>query len=349
MNDIIKDIDLPLRDPPTKVGPAPRDVAAKIKVPAKLPFCFPWELQERAPEERWLIEGAWTAEGVGVIGGAPKTCKTWTALEMAVAVATGTLFLGTYTVRQQDRVLVFLAEDPEWSARDRIAGIAEAHGTSIDRLDHLKLVTRRQMRLDRPEDQKVLEAMIEDWRPSLLVVDPVVRVHGGDENSASDISELLGFFRVLQRRFNMAVALTHHTRKAAASNPGQALRGSTDFHGWGDSFLHLIRVGDVVKMAVEHRSAASMGPIALTLAGDPVHLQVVDDETPTEGADEVVDSLEARVLELLIQAGPLTTAEIQGEVGGRTTRVLDALHDLQRVAFIENRRRKEGGGWRFIG
>ena len=30
----------------------------------------------------WLIEGLWTQQGVGLIGGAPKCCKTWLALDL---------------------------------------------------------------------------------------------------------------------------------------------------------------------------------------------------------------------------------------------------------------------------
>ena len=37
----------------------------------------------------WLVEHLWARQAVGVLGGAPKTCKTFMALEMALAVASG--------------------------------------------------------------------------------------------------------------------------------------------------------------------------------------------------------------------------------------------------------------------
>jgi hypothetical protein len=37
----------------------------------------------------WLIEELWVDQAVGLIGGPPKSCKSYLALEMAVAVASG--------------------------------------------------------------------------------------------------------------------------------------------------------------------------------------------------------------------------------------------------------------------
>ena len=46
------------------------------------------EIREQpADEPHWLIEPLWGCGAVGVIGGSPKSCKTWLALEMAVAVS----------------------------------------------------------------------------------------------------------------------------------------------------------------------------------------------------------------------------------------------------------------------
>jgi hypothetical protein len=49
---------------------------------------------------------------------------------------------------------------------------------------------------------------------------------------------VLAFLRELQRRHDIAVVLVHHDRKGAGTiRAGQALRGSSEFHAWGDSNL----------------------------------------------------------------------------------------------------------------
>ena len=54
-----------------------------------LPVRLAHELDACPEDQRWLIEGLWSAEAVGILGGEPKCCKSFLALDMAVAVASG--------------------------------------------------------------------------------------------------------------------------------------------------------------------------------------------------------------------------------------------------------------------
>src|ERR1700693_5501037 len=85
--------------------------------------------------------------------------------------------------------------------------------------------------------------------------------------SAAMSRQLLAFRRELQRRHAIAVAVVHHARKGAgAIRAGQALRGSSEFHAWGDSNLYLRRdADDRIVLTVEHRAAAAMPGVTLEL------------------------------------------------------------------------------------
>ena len=74
-----------------------------------------------------------------------------------------------------------------------------------------------------------------------MLLDPLGRLHGIDENSAIEVAGLLAYFRTLQRRLDLSVVLVHHTRKNAAGGAasGQRLRASSDIHAFGDSNLYL--------------------------------------------------------------------------------------------------------------
>ena len=109
---------------------------------------------------------------------------------------------------------------------------------------------------------------MERIRPRLVVLDPLVRLHGVDENAVADIAPLLGFLRDLQRRFDTAILLVHHSRKSGATRSGQALRGSSELHAWGDSNLYLRRRDTQIVMTVEHRAAAGLSDIESELADD---------------------------------------------------------------------------------
>jgi hypothetical protein len=70
------------------------------------------------------------------------------------------------------------------------------------------------------------------------------------------VATILASLRELQRSHNVAIVVVHHTRKnQRASQNGQALRGSGDFHAWSDSALYLNHDHDVLRLTVEHRSA----------------------------------------------------------------------------------------------
>ena len=73
-----------------------------------LPVVRVGQIPEEEQDQRWLVQQLWGESAVGIIGGAPKCCKTWLGLDLALSVATGTACLGKYAVPQPGPVLVYL-------------------------------------------------------------------------------------------------------------------------------------------------------------------------------------------------------------------------------------------------
>src|SRR5437868_2000118 len=88
-----------------------------------LPVARAADLDPRPPDRRWLIEGLWGSEAVGIVGGEPKCCKSFLALDIAVAVASGAPCLRSFPVARTGRVLLFDAEDALGVVRRRLDGI----------------------------------------------------------------------------------------------------------------------------------------------------------------------------------------------------------------------------------
>ncbi len=183
--------------------------------PAPFPVVRPSELRTAAASSApWLIDQLWTAHAVGIIGGAPKSYKTWMALEIAVSVASGSACLTTFAVPSPGPVLLYAAEDSEATLRLRLESLVQRHGLALAQLD-LHIITADALRLDRTSDQERLEATLLLHRPVPLILDPLVRLHAIDENAAGEIATLLGYLRLLQRKSGAAIALIHHSRKVA--------------------------------------------------------------------------------------------------------------------------------------
>ena len=179
-------------------------------------------------------------------------------------------------------MLLFPAEDSLPIVRARLEGIAAAAQVPFDSLP-VQVITAPTLRLDTPPDRARLLDTVQLLRPVLLILDPLIRLHRLDENDATAIAGLLSYLRELQRQFALAVMLVHHARKDShASRPGQALRGSSELHGWGDSNLYMRRKGAQLTLSTEHRAAPGQDHIPLQLAqsGSALALSVLSDPPP---------------------------------------------------------------------
>jgi hypothetical protein len=263
-----------------------------------LPVEPAYRLAERAEESRWLVTGLWGEQAVGIVGGEPKCCKSFLALDIAVAVAAGTACLRRFAVPQPGRVLLYAAEDALDIVRRRLEGICAAAGLALADLD-VQVITAPSVRLDVELDRKNLAETVAKLQPRLLILDPFVRLHRIDENASGEVAPLLAYLRDLQRRHAVAVLVVHHARKGAGrARAGQALRGSSEFHAWGDSNLYLRRDGDDLSLSVEHRAAPSIPSMSLQLAqrGDALALEVLDRSMPQVPVPSSVDERIAAAL-----------------------------------------------------
>lgn len=303
--------------------------------PAPLPVVRAADLPCVLAGNKWLIEGLWAAEAVGVIGGTPKSCKTWLALELAVAVASGADALGRFPVSTPGPVLAYAAEDGPAQLHERLLAITAARGLELGALD-LFLLSAPCLRLDCELDRARLGATLDRLQPRLLLLDPLVRLHRSDENSSADMAALLGELRELQRRHRLAIMLVHHLRKNATSAlGGQALRGSGDLHAWGDSNLYLRRREREITLSVEHRSAHAPEPFRLEFLDDPgPHLRVVDHEDAPD--PRAAQHLAQRILDLLAHHHrPLTRDQMRNELRVRNATLGDALVQLRTQQLID--------------
>jgi hypothetical protein len=321
-----------------------------------LPVVRVGEIRSEASAQRWLVEELWGASSVGVIGGAPKCAKTWLGLDMALSVATGTACLGKYAVPEPGPVLVYLAEDALPIVRERIEGMTKHRGLDLAQVE-IHVITAPVLRLDRDPDRTRLLETTRRLRPRLLLLDPLVRLHGIDENNAGEVAGLLAYFRSLQRQLDLSVLLVHHTRKNAAGGvaAGQGLRGSGDIHAFGDSNLYLRRTREHLVLSSEHRAAPASAPVYLDLVAtnaETTHLEVIADFGELSRAELQDGStrltvngkqrgLEERVLELLARGAVLTRGKLRDALGVKNERLGEALESLERAGRLC----RTAGGW----
>jgi hypothetical protein len=200
-------------------------------------------------------------------------------------------------------VLLFAAEDALHVVRRRLEGICAAASCDLKDLD-VHVITAPTVRLDQAADRTRLEQTIAQLKPRLLVLDPFVRLHRIDENASGEVAPLLAYLRTLQRQHSLAVLVVHHARKSAGRmRAGQALRGSSEFHAWGDSNLYLRRSGGELNLTVEHRAAPSPPPIPLALAqrGEALALEIVESAAAIAASPQP-SSVDERIITAITEA-----------------------------------------------
>jgi hypothetical protein len=303
---------------------------------ALLPVVRAGKLTDAPDAERWLVASLWARAAVGILGGAPKCCKSWLALELCVAVASDTPCLGRFAVHDPGAVMLYMAEDSASVVKARLQGICRQRRMGLETLP-IDVIMAPSLRIDRARDQTRLARTVQRGAPRLLVLDPFVRLHRVDENDAGQVSAVLGYLRALQRDLDVAVLVVHHARKNGGSGgqAGQSLRGSGDLHAWGDSNLYLRRHQGALTLTIEHRAAAAPEPVALRLvstAGGEAHLALTE---PGHERGSGATGLEETIVSTLAAAGePLGRTALRDRMHVRNERLGDALTHLAKTGAV---------------
>lgn len=187
---------------------------------------------EGAPAELKLVDGLLGEGGLSVIYGPPNAGKSFLALDLAFAVASGRPWFGKPTVVGP---VLYAAGEAAPGLRKRTKAIIQHKGCAGAPIGILKTA------LDLPNDWDLLAARLRRMQrdlgqaPALLVIDTVNRFYGdGDENSSKDMRAFLGSVEKVRKEFPaLHVLLIHHSGKDA----DKGMRGSTALLGAIDTAI----------------------------------------------------------------------------------------------------------------
>lgn len=90
------------------------------------------------------------------------------------------------------------------------------------------------LKLDDAAKVNLVRAGCEKWEPDILFVEPFRGLWRGDENSSTDMANIVDELIGIATDFNLGVILSHHERKSGAGEDGELMsagRGSTVLEG----------------------------------------------------------------------------------------------------------------------
>jgi hypothetical protein len=242
-------------------------------------------IKREFPATPWQVRGLMTQKSVGTISGEPKSCKSWAALDIGIAIGTGTKAFGEF-VTERGTAAYFFAEDQAAAVKTRINALMKRRAVPLGGL----YVQPRGYELDVCNDDSLAMLLASARRLpglSLLILDPLRDIHGAAEDSSDEMSKVMRRLRVLASLLDCSVLFVHHAAKAGADvnsrRGGQKMRGSGAVHASIDNGLHLSGLsGDgetvfISRADVEVKAGRSAGTFNLGLElTDNEHGQAVD-------------------------------------------------------------------------
>ena len=202
----------------------------------------------------WLVQDVWADHEVGFVSGAPKSYKSWVAVDLVVSIATGTPFLGEFRTRQAP-VLLIQEEDPRSVLQDRLVKVAGAkdhvwakltNATTVkmryELPDNLFVISNQGFTLAQEEHLDELESFVKREGIEFVLMDPLMMIAGGqfDEFKAFEVMEnVLKPLKRVRAKTGCGIALVHHHTKGAGKSDAQAMYGSVAFWAWEEAALHM--------------------------------------------------------------------------------------------------------------
>lgn len=292
------------------------------------------ENAEKRPEPKMVVDGL-LPQGLTLLAGGSKLGKSYMSLDIAFAVASGTLALG-HLVTEPGDVLYLALEDRDDRIRRRMMELEPDHSSWP--WDRLMLATINGIK-DYPPGRLAVEWAQSVENPTLVIIDTITRFGGqGDrEGYKADVAWMTKFHSYAQEH-NLAVVGVTHTRQSRLEEGEDwfnKITGTTGIVGTADQAMLL----DVQRGEQE-------GMLRLTGRDIPDAEYAI---RRVGGFWNITDQLRGRrgdksveIGDFVIQMGETTTAEVAEHFSMTSAKASQYLGRLRKAGVISQVKR---GTW----
>lgn len=192
------------------------------------------DLTKELEPPNWLWESKMALGDIIVVQAAPNIGKSMVMTALAIKMATGGgKFLGHNLIA--GKAMIVDEENPEDEARRR----CYAYGLTEEYIPNFRYLHEQTVRLDRGADKLYQE--VEAFKPKLLVLDSLTRLHTEQENDAGAVSRLFNDgIKPLARQLGVTVVIIHHVGKSQSGDSFIRSRGSSDIGGAPDAGFDMV-------------------------------------------------------------------------------------------------------------
>lgn len=332
--------------------PLPRDVAALVldmppipagglkdlPTPAKRKratgFTF-GEWDEDIPPPKYLVQGLIPIETVGMFVALGSSVKTWTALSIALAVATGRPWLDRFPVKE-GRVAIADWESGAYELKRRVQFLERGGKKPITNLGAMSYSDLR-------IDDEAFWHLLAKEDLELVIVDSLAAGAPGVDENVAEIALPLKMAARFSEATGASVLFIHHSRKDDGDDRKMA-RGSTAIYAdcdWAYKFVDVEETKSFRRMHMVNIKPC-MGPKPA-----PVHLELSDaaglkwfdeGEAPRAAAADATPEAIQRAILLALASGPVENKDkLAKQIGSRRDKVsaeVDVLLVREEIVFL---------------
>jgi hypothetical protein len=234
----------------------PPDVESRVKRNGKVPQVIGTRASEVATKPvEWLWSKRIPKGKLTMFDGDPDVGKSVITMDLAARVSTGRTFPDGAPC-EVGNVLIVNVEDAK---DDTIVPRLKAHGANLERItiiDGMPDGDGRTRLLDLPGDVESLEATVEHHEATLLIIDPVLTMLGGDANKDQDARKALTPLRDMAEATGVTIVAVRHLNKNLSLSAIQRGGGNMGLIGVaraGAFFAHHPEV-DGLRIMAPHKS-----------------------------------------------------------------------------------------------
>jgi hypothetical protein len=223
-----------------------------------------------------LVNGLWPETALGFIAAAPKKGKTWVALALAIAVATGRPFLNQDV--PEPRVVLYVALEGHRAAlRARVGAIARGMGINpdTDELENLRFIYKpRGLNLQDPVWAQKLRQSTNSINAALCIIDVLRAGARIKENDQAEFTHLAHNLQPITQDGCSLGILHHFTKLSEISKeraPGERMSGTGAMFGALDVGIYITgSQNDARELRLEFDTRDLAGPqkMSVHLAGE---------------------------------------------------------------------------------
>lgn len=314
---------------PKKVENQGRDLEDSEQDPLRLVSLHQYMSEYGQYDVSWAVEGWLPDKTIAMMVSPPGTYKTWTLIDLAVSIATGTPFLGTAKINRPGPVLIYQQEDFHGQMAQRISTIMAARfdiGWSGDSDGKSFTVTlppsppiylhdNRELRFDNKEIMDILEARIKELHPVLVIVDPLYTAAPMDDYMAKAVPHMMRLKKI-RDRYGCSFIIAHHTGKRSDKDKLQR----EDI--WGSQFLNaFLETGWQVRPKTQNQALIRRHfKVTKDIEEMILTFNISTDTFPTKyeallDKPKSNDDTQIQIMEQLDAQGPMTAADLARATG----------------------------------